>query len=268
MSMKLSEVLTSLRPEGDGWVVNVPDDWQQGRTVFGGLQVALAVRAMRAVMTTGPARPLRSLQATFVGPMPTGSDVRLRAERLRTGRSATHARCDMLCEGAVACTVVGIFGVARPSSVSLEIPRPLVAGEPEALKDMPYIPGITPPFVQHLQLRWAAGRRPYTGHHEPRSVIFARLPDRGCTGEDTLIALADSPPTPALSMLTAVAPASSLNWTLELLGDPQTLDREQWSLIETEVRAGADGYLSQTSILWGASGHAFAVSHQSVAIFG
>ena len=55
---------------------------------------------------------------------------------------------------------------------------------------------------------------------------------------------------------------------LEVLGDPAQLDPRQWSLIGTDVRAGADGYLSQTSVLWGPNGHAFSVSHQSVAIFG
>ena len=55
---------------------------------------------------------------------------------------------------------------------------------------------------------------------------------------------------------------------LEILGDPAQLDPRQWSLIGTDVRAGADGYLSQTSVLWGPNEHAFSVSHQSVAIFG
>jgi hypothetical protein len=69
-------------------------------------------------------------------------------------------------------------------------------------------------------------------------------------------------------MLDKPAPATSINWMLELIGDPALLDREQWSMIGTDVRAGADGYLSQTSVLWGSGGHAFSVSHQSVAIFG
>jgi hypothetical protein len=55
---------------------------------------------------------------------------------------------------------------------------------------------------------------------------------------------------------------------LELLGHPDDLKRDDWAMIDTSVRAGGDGYLSQTSILWGPTGHAFSVSHQSVAIFG
>jgi acyl-CoA thioesterase len=267
MTLSFSNVLDSLRRDGNEWAADVPEDWLQGRSVFGGMQMALAVRAMRRVMTARPALPLRSVQATFVGPL-LGGKVGLRAEVLRTGRSTTHARCDLLHDGATACTVVAIFGAPRASTFTLEIPRPDVAVDPESLRDYPWIPGITPDFVKHIQMRWAEGTQPYTGHHEPRSMIFARLRDRDCPAEDALIALADSIPTPVLSMLHTRAPASSLNWMLELLGDPEQLDREQWSLIGTEVRAGTAGYLSQTSILWGAGGHAFSVSHQSVAIFG
>jgi acyl-CoA thioesterase len=271
-----SSVLGSLRIERDASSVAIPKSWGNGRTVFGGLQVALSVRAMRGALdaTLGvgkghhTALPLRSLQTTFVAPVPTGTPVELRAEFLRSGRSATHARCDVRHDGALACTTVAVFGAARPSRILLDIPRPTLQADPEALPDLPYIPGIMPEFVQHLQLRWAVGRVPYSGHDEPHSSIFARLPDDGCNAEDVLIALADSIPTPALSMLEKPAPATSINWMLELIGDPAQLDRHQWSLIGTEVRAGADGYLSQTSVLWGPDGHAFSVSHQSVAIFG
>lgn len=262
--MEFSDVLNAMRREGGAWRVDVPEDWQQGRTVFGGLQLALAVRAMRAAL--GNDLPLRSVQATFVGPL-VGRDLLLQAEILRTGKSTTHARCDMRHEGRTGCTAVAIFGVPRPSKFTLEIPRPIVDVDPESLTDLPSVPGITPQFVRHIQLRWAVGTHPYTGQREPRSTIFARMRDRHCSAEDALIALADSIPTPVLSMLDRPAPASSLNWMLEILGDPSQLDRDGWCQIGTQVRAGTDGYLSQTSILWGPNGHAFCVSHQSVAIF-
>jgi acyl-CoA thioesterase len=270
------EVLETLRRDGDGWSVVIPRTWANGRTVFGGLQVALSVRAMRGALTDAlgagngdvATLPLRSLQTTFVAPVAAGVPVALRAEFLRAGRSATHARCDLLQDGKVACTTVAIFGAARPSRIVLDVPKPDVQVDPETLRDMPYIAGITPEFVLQLQLRWGVGRLPYTGHDDPHSTIFARLRDTGCNAEDALIALADSIPTPALSMLEKPAPATSINWMLELIGDPGQLDRNGWSLIGTDVRAGVDGYLSQTSVLWGPGGHAFSVSHQSVAIFG
>jgi hypothetical protein len=143
-----------------------------------------------------------------------------------------------------------------------------VAVDPETLPDLPDVPGVTPAFICHFHVRWGVGSPPFSGTREPRSAIFVKLRDHDGTAEDALIALSDSVPTPALSMLTTPTPVSSLNWTLHLLGDPGALARDDWALIGTEVRAGTGGYLSQTSVLWGPGGHAFSVGHQSVAIFG
>lgn len=263
--MRYHQVLETLRCDDGRCEADIHDDWMQGRTVFGGLQVALAVRAMRGMLDPGP--PLRSLQATFVAPI-AGGRVELQVDVLRRGKSVTHMQGSLLLsDGSVACTVVAIFGAARESSFVREIPRPDVGLDPDALPDLPYIPGVAPAFLQHMQVRMARGTPPGTGYHEPRTTIYARVREPDCTAEEALIALADVIPTPALSMLSKRAPASSLNWTLELLGDPAQLDVGDWSLIDTEVRAGIDGYLSQTSVLWGATGHAFSVSHQTVGIF-
>lgn len=262
--MEYSDVLDSMRRDGAGWCVNVPEDWAQGRTIFGGLQLALAARAMRDVI--GGSLPLRSVQVTFVSPV-AGDALRLQAEVLRVGRSATHARCDVTQDGAVALTAVAIYGAARDSGFALELPCPPATVDPDTLAEFPHIVGITPQFVRHLQLRWAVGLPPYSGHDQPHSTIFARLRDRRCTAEDAVIALADSIPTPVLSMLRRPAPVSSLNWMLEFVRDPSQLDRDGWCRIGTDVRAGSGGYLSQTSVLWGPDGHAYGVSHQTVGVF-
>ena len=127
---------------------------------------------------------------------------------------------------------------------------------------------LSPAFLRHFEVRVARGAQPYSGYAEPRSLIYARLRDRECGSEDALLALADVIPTPVLSMLVEPAPASSVNWMIEVLRDPAYLDLHDWVLIDTEVRAGTAGYLSQTSVLYGTDGHAYSVSHQTVAVFG
>jgi acyl-CoA thioesterase len=265
----IGQVLGSLRPDGDrGFAALLPADWGQGRTIFGGIQVALAVRAMRAAMTGDAGVPLRSVQATFVGPVPPGVGVRLRAEVLRRGRAATQARCDLLHDDGVACAVTAVFGAPRASQLALEIPRPALGVDPEALADLPTVPPLSPVFTAHYQFRWAGGGLPFSGSREPRTAIYVRPREQDCTPEEALVAMADAVPPPALSMVSAPTPASSLCWTLELLGDPAGLARDAWALIGTETRAAADGYLSETSVLWGPTGHAFSVGHQTVAFFG
>jgi acyl-CoA thioesterase len=264
-------VLASLLETGEGLLqVTVPPDWLQGRTVFGGMQMALAGRAMRAAMPVESRDlPLRSAQMTFVGPVLGGAPLRLRAQTLRRGKSTVHARCDIETpEGAVACTVVGIFGVARPSRFVREMPMPDPGRRPDELAHATVPAGAGPAFLQHFETRWALGDVPFSGCNEPRSLIYGRLRDRECGAEDALLALADVIPTPVLSMLKQPTPASSLSWMIEVLRDPVTLDLHDWVLIDTEVRAGTAGYLSQTSVLFGPDGHAYSVSHQTVGVFG
>ena len=266
-----SQVLASIEAgAGPGFSVTVPSDWLQGRTVFGGMQMALGGRAMRAVLPLeAAAMPLRSAQMTFVGPLLGGAPIRMRAELLRTGKSTVHARCDLMHDdGKVACTVVGIFGGPRASRFVKEMPRPELDVSAQGASESMVGPRTSPAFLRHFEVRIAQGAPPYSGHTEPKSLIYARLRDRECGPEDALLALADVIPTPVLSMLTEPTPASSVNWMIEILRDPAHLDLHDWVLIDTEVRAGTEGYLSQTSLLYGADGHAYSVSHQTVAVFG
>ena len=266
MPVDFSDLLASMRRAADGMAVVVPPDWLQGRTAFGGLQAALAVRAMREAMSPElHSLPLRAAQVTFIGPVPGGEEIGARATVLRVGRSTSHARCDLLHDDSVACSVIGIFGAPRRSQFRKNLLRP--------------DPGVTaaecaantfsgaPAFTQHFEQRWAYGSVPFTGGSEARSMIYVRLRDKRCEAEYALVGLADAVPTPVLSVLREPAPAVSLNWMLEILRDPNLLDVHDWVLIDTGVRAGVDGYLSQTSVLYGADGHAYAVSHQTVGVF-
>lgn len=271
MSTEFSTVLASIADAGDGsLLVTVPADWQQGRTVFGGMQMALAGRAMRKAMPVECRDlPLRSAQMTFISPLPGGERLRMRAQLLRRSRSTVHARCDIETpDGSIACSVVGIFGVARPSKFVKEMPVPRPDKGPEELAQSALAAEFAPAFLQHFETRWALGDVPFSGYPEPRSLIYGRLRDRECGSEDALLALADVIPTPVLSMLTRPTPANSLNWMIEVLRDPAALDLHDWVLIDTEVRAGTAGYLSQTSVLYGPDGHAYSVSHQTVGVYG
>jgi hypothetical protein len=66
MATPFSVLIERAQVDAESLGVDVPEDWMQGRTVFGGLQLALALRAMRALV---PGTAVRSLQATFVAPL-------------------------------------------------------------------------------------------------------------------------------------------------------------------------------------------------------
>ena len=82
------EAAALTRLDDDRWSATFPADWAQGRTMFGGLQAALATTVAQEV--AGPERPLRTLDVGFVAPMTAGPGT-LEAEVLGSGRSATSA---------------------------------------------------------------------------------------------------------------------------------------------------------------------------------
>ncbi|MFX8766440.1 acyl-CoA thioesterase domain-containing protein, partial [Acinetobacter baumannii] len=66
--MQFSELLESVTLGPGTCQARIPDDWTQGRSLFGGLQVVLALRAMRTLVPAGV--PLRTLQTAFIAPVP------------------------------------------------------------------------------------------------------------------------------------------------------------------------------------------------------
>lgn len=267
--MRLTQIVAALRSEGDGaHAVEVPADWTQGRTLFGGLQAALLVRAMRSHLVTEPDLPLRSLQVTFVAPVPAGR-VAIRSRLLRTGKSAVHCEARIeSADGQTECLAVAVFGRARPSVLALAPSRPTVARGADSSRQIAWVEGASPRFTRHLEQRWAAGGFPYTAAAEPRTQIHLRYRDEPRIDESLVIALADSIPSPAISVLSQPAMASSLSWTLELLCDAWPDDGTRYWLMDAVADAAVDGYVSQSATLWSDDGKPIALSRQSAAVFG
>lgn len=240
--------------------VEVPEDWLQGRTLFGGLQAAIALRAMRTLV---PEAPLRSLQTTFVGPVP-GGPVRASARVLRSGKNATHVEARIVDGEATLAVMVAVFGLARDSSVRIVPRQP--AASPGNATEMRYVPGA-PSFTQHFKARWIAGGLPFSGATEHDNVIELGMRDAGPATEYHVVAMADFIPPIALSFLTERAAAASLNWMLELLADDvSALPLEGWRL-DAHLTAAAAGYTHQSLELWGPGGVPVALGRQTMVVF-
>lgn len=263
--MRFSEVLDSIAPRAHGGCeITVGDDWLQGRATFGGLIAAVGNAAMRRLVSAE--RPLRSLQTTFAGPATPGT-WRIDTRVLRVGKAVTLAQCEIIDGDRVAATQVGVYGLARPSSVLI---KPAAAASPrqvEELREMGHRPGHSPAFLQYFAIRWAEGAKPFTATRS-RSKAFVRHREEATVTESHVVALIDCIPSPAISMLSAPAPASSLVWTLEFFEHDHAFAAEAWWRIDTDIDAAADGYVNQTSLLHDPTGRPVALSRQLVAVFG
>ncbi|HKU16541.1 MAG TPA: thioesterase family protein [Steroidobacteraceae bacterium] len=263
--MQFSEVLGSLAAIGDSqFGITVTDDWGQGRATFGGLVAAAGNEAMRRLVASD--RPLRSLQTTFVGPAGAGT-WSMHARVLRVGKAVTLAHCDILDGDQVAAIQVGVYGLARQSSVTAKPPVAEAPRRAEELNELRFQPERTPPFMQHFAHRWARGARPYSGIRSDSSC-FIRHRDPARLTESHVIALVDCIPSPALSILTAPAPASSLVWNLEFIEHDLGFGSDEWWRIDTDIDAAGEGYVSQTGLLLDPRGRPVALTRQVFAVFG
>ena len=242
--------------------LDVPSDWMQGRSVFGGLQVVVALEAMR---TCVPSATLRTLQATFVAPVPEGV-VRARAQVLRQGKSATHVEARLVDGSQTLAIVIGVFGHARPSK-ALRVPaQPHVDAE-HAL-ELTFVPDLFPSFAQHFRARWFRGSLPFSGRPAHEQVIEVGMKDEGPTSAGHVVAIADFIAPVALSYLDVPAPGSTLTWMLEFLcQDVHHLPLDGWR-VDAELTAARDGYTNQSVTVWGPDGTAVALSRQTMLVFG
>lgn len=261
--MKLSQLLGSIEARDGEASVEIPEDWLQGRTAFGGLQAALALRAMR---TRVPDAPLRTLQGTFLAPVPAGRAV-AKAQLLRAGKNASHVEARILDGDKTAALLVGVFGTSRESTVAVT-PKPAPFKPNKDVIPFRYIPNLVPTFTQHFDGKWLQGLPPFTGDTATEHVLELSLREGGMTSEGALLAMADFIPPLALSHLKAPANGATLTWMLEMLTERfDHLPLTGWR-IEATLVAARNGYTSQTLTLWGPDGTPVCLSRQSMVVFG
>jgi len=249
----------------DGYVVEVPDHWRQGRTAYGGLTVGLGVATAHREVAQLPS--LRSMIVNFTGPV---MGVPLFVPTvLRKGKSVTVVQVTVRAEAAIAAQMVLCFGGSRETKLNVfgpmqPLPRP--PGEYE-----PYIPPaaipLAPQFATHFDTRLIAGARPVAAAEEGYVRVVSRHLDADShRGIDALTVLADILPPAALVMAAAPAPVSSVTWMMNLLtDDPQT--DEGWWQLDAKLTAAGDGYSSQQMRIWSLDGTLVAEGMQSVAQF-
>jgi acyl-CoA thioesterase len=261
--MQFSEVISSLRSDGNRHEAAVTDDWSQGRATFGGLLTALANAAMRRELAS--ALPLRGLQVTFVGPGQPGS-LQLHTQILRRGKSVILTRCDLLQDDVLVVTVVASYGLARTPPVELLPTASVPARSFDAARNARYAEGISPNFHRYFERRWVEGGKPGTGSAARHQVYLRHLDAARCT-EAHVIAIADVLPSSAMAAATRPTRGSSLMWSLEIIDHDFDYSADSWWRVDNETQAAVDGYINETGRIINPSGRVAALSQQIFALY-
>ncbi len=260
-----SALLGAIRGVGSTYHIDIPEDWQQGRTTFGGLTAALCLAATERAVTDLP--PLRSAQFTFVGPA--GGAVEMTPRVLRRGKSSVFVTVDLSAEGSLAAQATFSFGAARDSKYSYRahpMPQAPLPGTTKAL-----FRSGKPPFTQHFEVFVAGGQRLVSNAETPELLLWLRHRDPGAMASLAgVIAICDTPPAAVYTMLSEPVPASSVTWSIEMIDAAAALraPSDAWYLLRSVGEDFREGYSVQDMALWAQDGTLIMLARQTVAIFG
>ncbi|SLM31572.1 hypothetical protein MTBBW1_350063 [Desulfamplus magnetovallimortis] len=132
----------------------VPDDWMQGRTVYGGLLVAMVLRSMNRHVPQE--RKVRSLLFSFIGPLK-AEPFFIKTQILRSGKSVTTIEAKVIQNDVICSNALGSFGADRDSKILITPMKKLEIKDTSKAIKLPYIEGLTPAFTRHFDYRWAIG---------------------------------------------------------------------------------------------------------------
>jgi len=259
--LTLSELLACAQVADGRAAMTIGEDWLQGRSLFGGIQATVGWRAMRTLVPL--TMPLRTLQMTFIEPVPNGT-VHATAHVLRTGKNTLHVEARLEVSGKLLASMIGVFGMPRESRVRVEISAP-----PERAFDKPFgfLPGLTPSFMQQFDVSLVDGAPPFANAQATHAAYQITLRDSGPLTEAHLLVFADFVPPVALSWMAKPTPGSSLTWMFELLREDFTAYPLAGWRADAQLVAARDGYTSQSTTLSAPDGTTIVLSRQSMVVF-
>src|SRR5262249_25162823 len=137
---------------GEGlYRATIPEGWGHGRGAFGGLVLAVMLRAMQA--EEPEARAVRTIAGDLGGPVMPG-DVEIRAEKLRRGSSQTNLRARLHQGGQTLASSLAVLSQPRARELRI-LPEPPA---PADFRDHAILPMDAP------------GASPFTRNYEYRSM--------------------------------------------------------------------------------------------------
>ncbi len=238
-----------------------PEGFGQGRAVYGGVVGAALVAAARSQVE--PKRRLRTMQAQLMRPAKPGH-VEAQVKVLREGSTATFVEVQ-LSQAQPVATATLVFVNPREGSLHVPPRAPETIKPADALEALPYVPGLTPEFTQHLDLRWANGGYPfsqsptlYDGYCTFRETVIA-------SGEIGLMALLDAWPCPTICATDRPVASSTVTWTAHLHHVPDSLSPH--FRYHYETLAAQDGFSTALGSLYASDGTLCAISEQLVVVF-
>lgn len=243
----------------------VPEGWQQGRGAFGGLALALLLRAIEQ-SEQDRTRTTRVLTGDLSGPLMPG-EAELVVVELRRGKLQTNWRAELRQRGELAALATVVMSAPRPAGDLVISPPPA----PEApdwarVAPVPIGPPTGPVFAQHYEYR-STGPAPFSGG-EARAEGWIReklAPKR--LDAPALVALLDAWWPASLAVDRTMRPVATVSFTAEILCDPATLPPDERLFHKGRAVVEREGFVVELRELW-SHGSLVALNQQTFALLG
>jgi acyl-CoA thioesterase len=269
--MQIDEIIQALADSEDQTVI-IPDNWAQGRTVYGGLTAALIYHRMQHLVAHDKpheSRPIRYFNLSFIGPLMVEQPLSIEVELIRAGRSASQLiayvkQGDKTCVIAQAC-----FGIDRESKINITNKIQHEMPKPKKANFIPQIPKIVPRFLRHIDINMQEGRLPFMRgkkDHLHGWMRFNKSPKH--FNDAHIIALIDAWPCTILQQLKRPVPASTMNWNIEFPQIATSTQPDQWLAYQSSTAHVSEGYVYCDAHIWNEAGDLLALSRQTVGVFG
>ncbi len=245
---------------GDGHFRGVvPDGWQQGRGAFGGLVLALLLRAIeRSEPDAG--RCTRALTGDLCGPVLPGP-IEIVVATLRRGNNLSNLDARLIQNGEVQARASAVLSVPRTSVSTPARARPATP-DWDALIDIGMAPPMAPVFTAHFEYRPATAM--FADEHGTRGWLRPRTPLERLDGP-ALIALLDAWWPAIFAVEGRPRPVATVSFTAELLRPLESLRADVPLLHVGRVAAVSEGFFVEFRELWQGE-HLVAMNQQTFAI--
>ena len=250
----------------------IPENWAQGRTVYGGLTAGLVYHCLNnRVMDANPdeSRPIRYLNLSFIGPLLVNEPITFEVDLIRSGRSASQLITYIKQNDKIRAIAQACFGLQRPSKINITDKIQHQMEMPKKANFIPQIPKVVPKFLRHVDINIQEGRLPYMRSKKDHLHGWMRYKKPPKANNDGLmIALIDAWPCTVLQQLKLPAPASTMNWNLEFPQNASIQNPRDWLAYQAHTAHASDGYLYSDALIWNQNGQLLALSRQTVGVFG
>ena len=195
---------------------SISDDWLQGRTSFGGILTALALKELLSLVDNNR-QPL-SLNIQFIRPVYPGT-VNISPTIIRTGKYLTQGHVSIEQAGKIAVEGQAVFGASRTSELQLQhktinLSKPIEEAQPLSETASRHFPK----FIQHFDFHYTESGFPFSGQGEGQIGGFCKHRQRAI-GYPALVALFDAWPPTLLPMYQKPVAASTVHWHVQFYGE-------------------------------------------------